>query len=147
MYLSLLPGLVRVLHPEPPKRLGNAQSSPLRVLEGSAPVPQVGVNGVPSLAVKIIPSCQPPSAQRAGAESDLGDGTSHSPLRTKVRPMLKSDTARLSLGSNQCRLAIEFPKVSPATDAELVSMLLPQVNVPCTWRPWLIRLAIWVSRA
>src|SRR5207302_11320499 len=47
------PGFVSVLQPGPPSRLGKAQSSPLLVLDGSDPVPQLGVNGTPSLAVRI----------------------------------------------------------------------------------------------
>jgi len=57
----------------------------------------------------------------------LGVGSSHVPFKTSVRPTLKSESARLSFKSNQSRLEIEFPNVSQATDAELVSMLLLQV--------------------
>src|SRR5450631_2311911 len=121
------PGLVRVLHPEPPNRFGKAQSSLLRVYWGSEPVPQVAENGTPPLAVKMSPSSHPPKAHWAGAESDFGVGAIHVPFTTKVCPTLKSERPRLSLMSNQCRLEIELPKVSPATEAELVSMLLPQV--------------------
>src|ERR1700674_3691948 len=126
------PGFVSVLHPAPPNRLGKAQSSLLRVFWGSDPVPHVGVNGIPSLAVKISPISHPPKAHWAGAERDLGVGSSQVPFITSVRPTLKSERARLNLKSNHERLEIELPKVSPATDAELVSMLLDQVKVPCT---------------
>src|SRR6266849_2687273 len=132
MSLLGLPGFVSVLQPGPPSRLGKAQSSLLSVPCGSAPVPHVAVKGTPSLAVKIKPSSHPPSAHCAGADRVFGLGTSQVPLTTSVRPTLKSERPLLSLMSNQCRLDIEFPKVSPATDAELVSMLSPQVKVPCT---------------
>src|SRR5437879_5137667 len=127
MYAFGLPGLVRVLHPDPPKRLGKAQSSLLCVSAGSEPVPQVAVNGTPSLAVKIRPSSHPPSVHCAGAEKDFGVGSSQLPSTTRVCPTLKSERPRLSLISNQCKLEMEFPNVSPATEAELVSMLLPHV--------------------
>src|SRR6266850_5902286 len=147
-YLLALPGFVRLLQPAPPSRFRKAQSSELSVPVGSSPVPHVGVNGTPSLAVKITPSCQPSLSQCAGPLKDLGDGTSQVPFRTSVRPMLKSERARLNFGSNaNCRLEIEFPNASPATVAELVSMLLPQVKVPCIWKPWLMRLATCVSSA
>src|SRR5467141_4041027 len=125
-------GCVSVLQPGPPSRLGTSQSSLLSEFRGSDPVPQVALNGTPSLAVKISPNCHPPNAHWAGAESDFGDGTSHVPFRTKVRPTLKSDSPRFNFRSNHGRLEIELPKVSPARDAELVSMLFAQVKVPCT---------------
>src|SRR5260370_964333 len=113
-------------------RLGTCQSSLLSEPRGSDRVPKVGVIGIPLLAVKISPSSHPPNAHWAGAENDLGDGTSQVPFSTKVRPTLKSDKPRFNLRSNQGRLEIELPKESPATDAELVSILLLQVKVPCT---------------
>src|SRR5437667_2976122 len=122
-----LTGFVSVLQPGPPSGFTSAQSSPLLVFAGSEPVPQVGVDGTPSLAVKISPSSQPPNAHCAGADQDLGVGSSQVPFTTKVRPTLTSERARFNLKSNQSRLAIELPNVSPATDAELVSMLLLQV--------------------
>src|SRR5260370_13080128 len=104
----------------------------MSVLAGSLPVPHVGVNGTPSLAVKIIPSSPPSASQRPGPENDFGAGTSHVPLITRVRPTLKSESPRVRLISNQLRLEMELPKASPANVAELVSMLLPQVKVPWT---------------
>src|SRR5438270_13691148 len=91
---------VRLLQPDPPSRFGNAQSSPLFVLAGSEPVPQVAVKGTPSLAVKIRPSSHPPNAHWAGPARDFGVGTCHVPLITSVRPTLKSDGPRLNLISN-----------------------------------------------
>jgi|SRR5580692_1115643 len=126
------PGFTAVPHPGPLKRLGNAKSSLLLVLAGSPPVPYVGVKGTPSLAVNMMPSSHPLASQCAGPVQDLGEGMSHVPFTTKVRPTLKSDSPRVNFVSNQSRLEIEFPNASPATVAELVSMLLPQVNVPCT---------------
>src|SRR6266849_4770264 len=104
-----LPRFVRVLHPGPP------------------PVPHVGVNGTPSLTVRIIPSCQPSVTHFAGPANDLDDGTSQVPFTTSVRPTLKSEGARFNFMSKKWRLEMEFPNASPATVAELVSMLLPQV--------------------
>src|ERR1700674_3166504 len=132
IYALGCPGFVSVLQPAPPNRFGKAQSSLLSVYWGSDPVPQLAVKGIPSLAVKISPSSHPPNAHWAGAERDFGVGSSQVPFTTRVRPTLKSERARLNLKSNQERLEIELPKVSPATDAELVSMLLDQVKVPCT---------------
>src|SRR3981081_454798 len=94
MYLFGLPGFVSVLHPGPPRRAGKAQSSLLPEFDGSPPVPQVPLNGTPSLAVKMSPSCHPFVAHLAGPENDLGEGTSQVPFRTKVRPILKSDSPR-----------------------------------------------------
>src|SRR6266852_1355211 len=142
-----MPGLVRELHPGPRSRFGKAKSSPLNVLAGSPPVPQVGVKGTPSLTVKIVPSSQPSVIQRAGPEKDLAVGMSQVPLMTSVRPTLKSEGPRVNFMSNQLRLEIELLKASPARVAELVSMLFPQVYVPCIWRPWLMRLANCSSRA
>src|SRR5258708_13902725 len=120
-----------VLQPDPPKRFGKAKSSLLLELEGSPPVPHVGVNGTPSLAVNMVPSSHPSVIQRAGPENDFAVGTSHVPLITIVRPTLKSDNPRVHFMSNQSKLEMEFPKASPASVAELVSMLFPHVKVPC----------------
>src|ERR1700730_2375565 len=128
-------------------RFGKAKSSLLSVVAGSLPVPQVGVKGTPSLTVKMVPSSQPSVIQRAGPDKDLAMGMSQVPLMTSVRPTLKSEGPRVNLGSKQLRLEIELPKASPARVAELVSILRPQVKVPCTWKPWLMRLANCVSRA
>src|SRR3981189_432894 len=102
------PGFVSVLQPAPPNRLTYAQSSPDKVPAGSAPVAQVGVNGTPSLAVKIIPSSQPPNACWPKAENDFGVGTSQVPFTTSVRPTLKSERPRPNLRSNQLRLKSSF---------------------------------------
>src|SRR6202040_2235562 len=148
MYLSAFPGFVSDWQPAPPRRLGYAQSSELNVPFGSPPVPNVGVNGMPVLAVNIIPSCQPSVKKRAGPVMDFGEGSSHRPLITSVRATLKSDRPRLALGlKKKLGLAIEFPNASPATVAELVSILRPQVKVPCTWNPWLMRFANCASKA
>src|SRR6202790_3648699 len=101
MYLIGFPGLVSELHPDPPNRFGNAQSSLLREPWGSDPVPQVGVNGTPPLAVKISPSSHPPNAHWDGAERDLGVPNSQVPFTTSVLSTLKSERPRLSLMSNQ----------------------------------------------
>src|ERR1700680_2341537 len=119
-----------VPHPGPARRLGKAQGSLLFKPCGSPSVPNVAVNGTPSLALKIAPSSHPFTKRLAGPDSDLRPGTSHVPLSTSVRPTLKSDTARSSLRSNQCKLGIEFPNVSPATTPELSSMLLLHVKDP-----------------
>src|SRR5258707_13671860 len=94
MELFTFPGFVNVLHPAPPRRVGKAQSSLLPEFDGSPPVPQVPLNGTPSLAVKMSPSCHPSVAHLAGPLNDLEEGTSQVPLRTSVRPILKSDTPR-----------------------------------------------------
>ncbi len=123
MYLSGLPGFVKLLHPEPPRRFGKAQSSLLPEPVGSSPVPKVGVNGTPVLTVKITPNCQPSVNKRAAPLYDFGAGSSQRPFMTKVCDTLKSDRPRLSLGSKKnCKLAIELPNASPATVAELVSI-------------------------
>src|SRR5258708_5050097 len=94
MWLFTLPGFGSVLHPGPPRRAGKAQSSLLPEFDGSPPVPQVPLNGTPSLAVKMSPSCHPFVAHLAGPDNDLEEGTSQVPLRTTVRPILKSDNPR-----------------------------------------------------
>src|SRR5579859_686171 len=127
MKLLGLPGFVRELHPGPPSRFGYAKSSLLSVFAGSPPVPHVGVNGTPSLAVKISPNSQPSVSHRAGSSDDLAVGRSQVPFRTRVRPTLKSERPRVNFMSNQFRLEMEFPNASPARVAELVSMLFPQV--------------------
>src|SRR5260370_12418704 len=119
--------LVSELQPGQPSRFGKAKSSLLRVFAGSLPVPHVGVKGTPSLMVRIRPSSQPSVTHRAGPVNDLAIGRSHVPLTTSVRPTLKSERPRVNRKSNQFRLEMELPKASPATVAELVSMLLPQV--------------------
>ena len=65
------------------------------------PVPKVGVNGDPSLALKIAPTSQPFTAQAAGPVRDFRPGIRQVPLITRFRPTLKSDTARLNFKSNQ----------------------------------------------
>src|SRR4029077_4972765 len=97
------PGLVSELHPDPRNRFGNSQSSLLSVYCGSDPVPQVGGNGTPPLAVKISPNSHPPNAHCAGPARDLGVPNSQVPFRTSVLSTLKSERPRLSLMSNQCR--------------------------------------------
>src|SRR5215469_431489 len=131
MYVAELPGFVSVWHPDPRRRSGNAKSSLLSVPAGSEPVPQVGVKGTPSLTVRIRPSSQPSVAHLPGPEKAFVVGMSHMPLTTSVRPTLKSESPRVKRRSNQSRREIELPKASPATVAELVSMLFPQVNRPC----------------
>src|SRR5437763_6706688 len=121
--------------PAPVSRLRNDQSSLLSVLAGSEPVAQVGVNGWPSVAVKIIPSSHPPNAHSAGPDSDLGVGISQVPFKTNVRPTLKSEGPRFNRISNHERLEIELLNESPAPLAELVSILFAQVKIPCTWKP------------
>src|SRR5713101_2594530 len=96
-------------HPEPPSRFGKAQSSLLSVPAGSPPVPQVGVNGTPSLTVRISPSCQPSVTHFAGPANDLDEGTSQVPFTTSVRPTLKSERPRFNFISKKCRLEIELP--------------------------------------
>src|SRR4029077_5542610 len=118
--------------PEPPSRFGKAKSSLLSVFAGSLPVPHVAVNGTPSLTVKIRPSSQPAVTHFAGPVHDLAEGTSHVPFTTSVRPTLKSARPRVNFMSNQLRLEIELPNASPASVAELVSMFLPHVYVPCS---------------
>src|ERR1700730_18034713 len=98
MYAFGFPGFVSDWQPEPPRRLGCAQSSELNVPFGSLPVAKVGVNGMPVLAVNITPSCQPSVRKRVGPVMDFGEGNSHRPLMTRVRDTLKSDRARLTLG-------------------------------------------------
>src|ERR1700674_5188541 len=87
----------------------------------------------------MAPNSQPFVIHAAGPENDLAEGTCHVPLITKVRPTLKSDSPRTDFGSYQGnKLEIEFENWSPATVAELVSMLLPQVKEPWSCTPWLI---------
>src|SRR2546429_1228229 len=112
--------------------LFRSQSSLFCVRAGSSPVPHVGVKGTPSLTVRIRPSSQPSAIHFSGPENDLAVGISHVPFTTRVRPTLKSESPRSNLISNQLRLEMELPNASPATVAELVSILLPQVKVPCS---------------
>src|ERR1700730_2970331 len=98
MYAFGFPGFVSDWQPEPPRRLGYAQSSELKVPFGSKPVAKVGVNGMPVLAVNITPSCHPSVKKRAGPVIDFGEGSSQRPLITRVRATLKSDRPRLTLG-------------------------------------------------
>ena len=70
------------------------------------------------------------------------------PLITSVRPMLKSDSAATQRSnSTKTQLEIELENWSPTSVDELVSMLLPQVNEPCSCKPWLILLVICASKA
>src|SRR6202023_4226920 len=103
--------------------------------------------GTPSLALKIAPSSQPFTNQLTGLSSELICGDCHIPLITRVRPTLKSDTARVNFGSTQNKLAMELLNWSPFTVAELLSILLPQVKEVCSCNPWLILLRIPSSRA
>src|SRR5260221_3200016 len=146
MYFFGWPGLVSVLQPDPPSRFGYAKSSLLLELEGSPPVPHVGVNGTPSLAVNMTPSSHPSVSQRAGPENDFAGGTSQVPFTTSVRPTLKSERPRVNFMSNQSKLEIELLKASPAMVTEIVSILLPHVKVPCICKQCLMRLAICSSR-
>src|SRR5258708_31893701 len=125
------PGWVGVFHRAPPSRFGYAKSSLLLELEGSPPVPHVGVKGTPSLAVNITPSSHPSVIQRVGPENDFAVGISHVPFPTTVRPTLKSEKPRANFMSNQSKLETQLLKASPARVAELVSILLPHVKVPC----------------
>src|SRR5260370_34899406 len=90
-------------------------------------VPHVCGKGTPSLTVKILPSFHPLVGHFAGPLQDLAEGISQVPFPTRVRLTSKAERPRVSFISNQFKLEIEFPNASPASVAELVSMLLPQV--------------------
>src|ERR1700682_3314139 len=138
---------MRMPHPGPVRRFGKAQVSLLFSPWGSPSVPKVAVVGMPSLALKIPPNSQPSTIQEARPESDLKAGTCQVPLITKVLPMLKSDRPRSTAKLGQKELEIELVHWLPASVEELVSMLLPHVNDPCSCRPRLILLAICASKA
>src|SRR4029077_21294710 len=96
----------------------------------------------------MAPNSQPLVIHPAGSDSDFAEGTSHVPLITSVRPMLKSDRARAVFKSVHGNvLEIEFENWSPATVDELVSMLFPQVKEPWSWTPWLILFSSPASKA
>ena len=122
-----VPGIRERLTAGPPNNAGEVPIITAQRSKGISAHRERGVNGTPSLAVKISPNSHPLSGHAAAPENDFGEGTSQVPFRTRVRPMLKSERPRLNFGSNQCRLETELPNASPARVVELVSMLLPQV--------------------
>src|SRR5258706_10368445 len=102
---------------------------------GSRSVTHVAVKGTPSFALKIAPSSHPDVTHAAGPDRDFGPGTCQVALRTTVRRMSKSESARLEFRSYQGKLDSPFENVSPAMLPEPLSMLFPQVNDPWNWRP------------
>src|ERR1700736_3450387 len=113
MYWLGLPGFVSVSHPGPVRRFGKAQGSLLFSPCGSPSVPNVAVNGTPSLTLRILPSCQPFTSHASGPESELVCGTCQAPLSSKMRPILKSDNPRFAFKSNHRGLEMAFANVSP----------------------------------
>src|SRR5437660_3728848 len=119
----------------PAQRSGKEKSSLLRVPAGAPPVPNNAVKGTPSLAFTTPPNSQPPAAHLTRAGPDFSAGTVQIALITNVRPTLKSERPRFAFKSYQCKLDNEFEKPSPAITLEPVSMLLPHVKEPWTWKP------------
>src|ERR1700730_8417054 len=102
-------------HPGPLRRFGKAHGSLLFRPKGSPFVPNVAVNGTPSLALSIPPNSHPLDTQATGREADLRPGSCQVPLITRVRATLKSERPRLSFKSNQCKLGTAPARVSPVT--------------------------------
>src|SRR5579862_1730635 len=121
-----------VPHPGPVRRFGKSQGSVPFIPCGSAPalVPKVGVNGTPSLALKMLLNSHPFTIRAAAPESDLTCGIFQRPLITNVRPILKSDNPRSEFKSYQAGLPRPFATVSPTRLPEPKSILLPQVRFP-----------------
>src|SRR5580704_7161437 len=86
----------------------------------------------------MTPNSQPFAAHASGPEADLIVGTCHVALITKTLRISKSDRPRPSFKSNQFKLDTEFPKASPTSVAELVSILFANVYDPCTRSPCFI---------
>src|ERR1700730_2117241 len=95
----------------------------------------------------MAPNSQPFITHAAGPARDFRSGSCQIALTTRVRATLKSDSPRLSLKSNQCKLGMELEKASPTIVVEPVSILLPQVKDPWSCKPWLILLVSCASKA
>src|SRR6266853_5116375 len=85
------------------------------------------VNGSPSLALMMVPNCQPPQG------FVLANGISHVPLPTSVRLTLKSESPRI--GANRNCPEMEFWNGPPEPTEEPVSRLLDQVKETCASNP------------
>src|SRR5260370_8977514 len=90
---------------------------------------------MPSVALKIAPSCHPARKACVIPWDDLANGSSQIPLITAERGTLKSETPRPTFKSYQGRPAIELENALPTSVDEPVSILLLQVKEPCTWKP------------
>src|SRR3981189_2349362 len=89
MYLFGFPGFTSDEQPGPDRRSGKAHGSVLFRPKGSPPpVPKVGVNGGPSLTLRIPPSSQPLTAQPKAVGTDLIVGICQLALTTSTRGTL-----------------------------------------------------------
>ena len=81
------------------------------------------------------PTCHPATTVLAIPDQDFGVGMFHRPLIERTLESLKSETPRVSLGSNQFKLEIAVITESEMTAPEAVSMDFCHVNEPFTWNP------------
>ena len=84
------------------------------------------------------PTCHPPTTVLAMPDHVFGVGMFQRPFMERTLGLLKSDTPRVSFGSNQFRLEIAVITESEITAPEAVSIDFCQVKEPFTWKPWLI---------
>src|SRR5436309_1721571 len=103
----------------------------------------IGVNGLPLLNDKILPTCQPLLIRAFTPADDCVLGTAHRTLTTALCVRSKSDGPFRSSESKNGSTLTEFTNVSPARPAEPVSMLRDQVYDPCICSPWDSRFLSW----
>src|SRR5271169_5310111 len=94
-----------------------------------------GVNGIPSLIVKIPPNCQPLATAFSSGSDELVFGSCQMPEATATLPTLKSDNPRLRLPMES--VEVEFWNCVGKMLDEDPSTLFCQVKAPCNSKPCL----------